>query len=192
MKNTILAILVLCSSAFAFCNGADEQYHKPPEPLAEVVETADIEVAFAPNNGGVDCTDLIVKQINASKESIFIQAYNFTSEPIGVAICAAAKRGVQVHIILDHVAAFEKGCQGDACKKSGCDVLYDSDHKIAHNKVMIIDSLTVIGGSFNYSLSAETHNAENCTVIHNKSIAALYLTNWSKHQVHSNPVLAKK
>ena len=174
MKNLILIIAFMCSAAVA----------------AE--ESTKVEIAFSPNNGGTDCTELIVKTIGDAKESILIQAYNFTSEKIGAAIAEASKRGVDVHIILDHVAAHEKGCQDEVCRKAGCNVEYDSKHKIAHNKLIIIDGFVVIGGSFNYSDNAEEHNAENVTIIHNHSLAALYIANWNIHKLHSDPVLKDK
>jgi len=43
----------------------------------------------------------------------------------------------------------------------------DPVHKIAHNKVMVIDGQTVITGSFNFTKSVEEGNAENLLVINN-------------------------
>jgi len=64
-------------------------------------------------------------------------------------------------------------------------VLTDKAHKIAHNKVMIIDGAVVITGSFNFSDNAEKSNAENLLVVVDKKIAAEYIQNWKKHQEHS-------
>ena len=59
-------------------------------------------------------------------------------------------------------------------------------HKIAHNKVMIIDGQTVITGSFNFTKSAEEGNAENLLVINNApELAARYAANWKEHLGHS-------
>ena len=41
----------------------------------------------------------------------------------------------------------------------GINVLIDSSHAIAHNKVIIIDRETVITGSFNFTKAAEEKNA---------------------------------
>jgi len=42
-----------------------------------------------------------VKELNAAKESVLVQAYSFTSAPIAKALLEAHKRGVKVQVILD-------------------------------------------------------------------------------------------
>jgi phosphatidylserine/phosphatidylglycerophosphate/cardiolipin synthase-like enzyme len=60
---------------------------------------ADItRVCFSPNGG---CTESIVKEINAAKSEILLQAYSFTSAPIAKALLDAFKRGVKIEAILD-------------------------------------------------------------------------------------------
>ena len=56
-------------------------------------------------------------------------------------------------------------------------VKIDSQHAIAHNKVMVIDAETVITGSFNFTKAAEDNNAENLLVIHDKVLAERYAKN---------------
>jgi phosphatidylserine/phosphatidylglycerophosphate/cardiolipin synthase-like enzyme len=63
----------------------------------------------------------------------------------------------------------------------------DAAHQIAHNKIMIIDGETVITGSFNFTRSAEDHNAENLLVIIDKALAARYEANFQEHLRHSLP-----
>jgi phosphatidylserine/phosphatidylglycerophosphate/cardiolipin synthase-like enzyme len=63
----------------------------------------------------------------------------------------------------------------------------DSNHAIAHNKVIIIDGNTVITGSFNFTKSAESKNAENLLIIKSDEIAKLYIENWKNHKNHSDP-----
>ena len=63
-------------------------------------------------------------------------------------------------------------------------VKIDSEHAIAHNKVMIIDGETVITGSFNFNKAAWENNAENLLVIHDKALAERYNRNWEDHAKH--------
>lgn len=58
-------------------------------------------------------------------------------------------------------------------------------HKIAHNKVMIIDGGTVITGLFNFTKAAEESNTENLLVIHSKELAEKHAANWQVHADHS-------
>jgi phospholipase D len=56
---------------------------------------------------------------------------------------------------------------------------------IAHNKLIIIDGKTVIGGSYNFTISAEGRNAENVTFIDSQDVAKLYLSNWEARKAVS-------
>src|SRR5215468_1939641 len=59
-----------------------------------------IAVYFSPNGG---CTDAVVREVDAAKRSIRIQAYTFTSTRIAKAVMNAVKRGVTVQACLDKV-----------------------------------------------------------------------------------------
>jgi hypothetical protein len=43
-------------------------------------------------------------------------------------------------------------------------------------------------GSFNFTKSAETRNAENLLIIHDPVLAARYLQNWNVHAAHSSVI----
>ncbi len=65
-------------------------------------------------------------------------------------------------------------------------VFIDSEHAIAHNKVMVIDRETIITGSFNFSKAAEERNAENLLIITGKpALAGAYLDSIREHFHHS-------
>jgi hypothetical protein len=69
----------------------------------------------------------------------------------------------------------------------GIPVRIDDRHAIAHNKVMVVDGVTVITGSFNFTKNAEENNAENLLVIRSPDLAAKYAANWKVHADHSDP-----
>ena len=68
-------------------------------------------------------------------------------------------------------------------------------YAIAHNKIMIIDgedagstSAAVITGSFNFTHSAQTKNAENLLILRgNRELLRAYLDNWQSHQAEAVP-----
>ena len=141
-----------------------------------------IEVRFSPSGG---CTEAVVKEINAAKTSILVQAYSFTSAPIAKAMVDAHKRGVHVEVILDKSQRTEKYSSADFVQHAEIPVYIDAEHAIAHNKVMVIDGQTVITGSFNFTNAAEDRNAENLLVIHSPELAEKYAANWTTHLAHS-------
>lgn len=75
-------------------------------------------------------------------------------------------------------------------KRSG-DPWIDAAASIAHNKVLILDSATVINDSFNFTMSADTRNAENVVVIRSPEVAARYVWNWTARQAVARPFEAK-
>lgn len=141
-----------------------------------------IEVYFSPKGG---CTEAVVRELDAAKSAILVQAYSFTSAPIAKALVNANKRGVRVEVILDKSQRTEKYSEADFLRNMGIPVRIDARHQIAHNKVMVIDDGVVITGSFNFTKAAEESNAENLLVLRDKSLAAKYTANWKAHAEHS-------
>jgi len=141
-----------------------------------------VQIYFSPNGG---CTDAIVDEISHAKSELLIQAYSFTSKEIAEAIIKAHKRGIDVEIILDKSNKSAKYSAGDFTAHMGVATYIDSQHAIAHNKIMIIDKEIVITGSFNFSKAAEEKNAENLLILKNKELAEIYIDNWYKYKKHS-------
>jgi|JI10StandDraft_1071094.scaffolds.fasta_scaffold497788_2 phospholipase D len=137
---------------------------------------ADISVCFTPPN---KCGDFIVEKIKQAKQSIYIQAYGFTSKKIIDALIEAKNRGVEIEIILDRSNFHNKKQSVIKLLESNQIKIYqDKVAGIAHNKVMIIDNITVITGSFNFTDNADKRNAENVIVLHDSNIAKQYYDNW--------------
>ncbi|MGC8658398.1 MAG: phospholipase D family protein [Desulfomonilaceae bacterium] len=147
-----------------------------------ILNNTPVEVYFSPDGG---CTRAIVRQIDSAKSEILVQAYSFTSKAIAKALLSAHKRGIDVQVILDGTQVAEKYNPAKFFTHSGIPTFIDSQHTIAHNKIMILDRNTVITGSFNFTKAAEHHNAENVIIIKSKELAELYLENWKNHLKHS-------
>jgi len=143
---------------------------------------APAQVYFSPHGG---CTEAIVEALSKAKTEVLVQAYSFTSKEIAKALLDAHKRGVKTQIILDRSNMSGKYSAGDFTAHGGIPTYIDSDHAIAHNKVMIIDKETVITGSFNFTGNAEKSNAENLLIIKSRDLAKAYIENWQEHKGHS-------
>jgi len=159
------------------------------EAAAPAQARPSIEVHFSPHGG---CTEAVVKELDAAKSTVLVQAYSFTSAPIAKALVDAQKRGVKVEIILDKSQRTEKYSSADFVLHAGIPTKIDAEHQIAHNKVMVIDDGTVITGSFNFTKNAEENNAENLLVIRDKTLADKYTANWKAHAAHSEPYVREK
>jgi phosphatidylserine/phosphatidylglycerophosphate/cardiolipin synthase-like enzyme len=139
-------------------------------------------VYFSPAGG---CTEAIVSEINRAKSTILVQAYSFTSKEIAQALVNAHKRGVAIQIILDKSQRSSKYSSADFMSNLGILTFIDSNHSIAHNKVMLIDNQTVITGSFNFTKAAEEGNAENMIIVLSPDLARVYSLNWTEHRKHA-------
>ena len=103
---------------------------------AENTSPPNWEVYFSSNGG---CTDAIVRELDKAQSTVLVQAYSFTSYKIAKALLDANKRGVKVEIILDKSQKSDQYSSADFLANSGITTKIDSQHAIAHNKVMIID-----------------------------------------------------
>lgn len=168
-------VLSFFATTFVATLPAQAQDHGPFHPTS-------VDVYFSPKGGA---TEACVAAITAAKSTINVQAYSFTSAPIAGALVEAKKRGVKIEVILDKSQRTEKYSEADFVAHAGIPTYIDAKHQIAHNKIIIIDGAVVITGSFNFTKSAESSNAENLLVIHDPKMAARYLVNWSEHKAHS-------
>lgn len=143
-----------------------------------------VQVYFSPEGG---CTEAVVDALNHATNSVLVQAYSFTSEPIARALVDAQKRHVRVQVILDRSQRTEKYSEADFLMHYGIPPLIDAKHAIAHNKIMVIDGYLILTGSFNFTKAAEEKNAENLLVINDPVLADKYTRNWHAHQAHAEP-----
>jgi len=183
MRQTMMGTIVLVAIV---CMGVGYQAGRQglgARPAAVNMPGASIEVYFSPHGG---CTDAIVREIVAARNTIDMQAYSFTSEPIAQALADAEHRGVHVTAVLDKNETKEFGRAANTLRVAHIPVSLDGMHKIAHNKVMLIDGQTVITGSFNFTTAAENDNAENLLILHNAAaLCAQYEANFKEHLGHS-------
>src|SRR3989454_1507104 len=146
---------------------------------------ARVAVYFSPTGGA---TDAVVHEVNAATQQVLMQAYSFTSAAIAQALVDAHKRGVTVLAVLDKSNETEKYSAATFLVNAGIQTLIDDQHAIAHNKVMVIDSATILTGSFNFTKAAEEKNAENLLVITEApELVKAYEQNLRAHAAHSYP-----
>jgi len=133
-------------------------------------------VYFSPRGG---CEDEIIHWIDRANKSIHILIYSFTLDSIGDALIRAHKREVEVKVVFeeDQITRYS---EYQRLKAAGIDVKNDTNPRLMHDKVMIIDGIIVITGSYNYSRSAEEYNNENLIVILNDRVASIYEEEFQK------------
>lgn len=139
---------------------------------------ASAQVGFSPEG---TAQQLVINVIGSAKYNIRMMAYSFTAPDIMKALIAAKRRGVDVKIVVD-----ENGNTGRASRaamnlvtNAGIPLRVNSNYKIQHDKVIIVDGRHVETGSFNYTASAEKYNSENAIVMWDApELAGQYLKHW--------------
>ncbi len=144
---------------------------KQPAEIPPVIRTC-----FVP--GPADCAGVVAAELAKARTSIDMQAYNFTEPQIAQALLDAKARGVNVRLISDKSGPHERDGKTEVLAMAGIPVWIDYSPRIAHNKVMVIDNAEVLTGSFNWTVSADQHNAENLVIIESLQVAASYETNF--------------
>jgi phosphatidylserine/phosphatidylglycerophosphate/cardiolipin synthase-like enzyme len=126
----------------------------------------------------------IVKAIDDSEREVLVQAYGFTHNAIAQALVRAHQRGVTVRVLLDQKSDTSNRYVIGVLTDAQIELREDGKHAIAHNKVMVIDQTIVITGSFNFTNSAATRNAENFLVLKSADLAERYRLQWQNHWAH--------
>lgn len=108
---------------------------------------------FSPN-GGVQ--NEIINEIRSAKKTVSMAAYTLTAPKIVLELEASYLRGVIVKVLTD---------KNQSNMPFNFPSKVEKKHSIMHNKIIIIDDMTVITGSYNFTQAAEYKNAENILII---------------------------
>ena len=120
-------------------------------------------------------TTLIVDYVKAAKKAVYMEVYVFTYKPLADALASAAKRGVDVVVVLS--ARVYGGVPQSAkeiasyLEANGVKVKWNSDFPNVHTKLYVIDNETVIIGNINPTASGFTKNKGVMLVIKNATLA---------------------
>jgi phosphatidylserine/phosphatidylglycerophosphate/cardiolipin synthase-like enzyme len=173
-----LPFLFLSLAALLFAASSPSNGREAP-PISDPLSA---QVYFSPGGGAAEA---VIAELGRARRSVLVLAFSFTSAPIAEALVKAHRRGVKVEVVLDDSNRTGKYSAADFTARAGIPTFLDSRHAIMHSKVMVIDGIFVITGSFNFTKAAEERNAENLLVIKDKALASRYAENWNEHKGHS-------
>ena len=157
----------------------------PRVALADDFTSARVALYFAPCGGA---TDAVVREVHAATQHILVQAYSFTSAPIAKAWGDARKRGVKIFAVLDTSNETDKYSAATFLVNAGIQTRIDDQPAIAYNKIMVIDSATIITGSLNFTKAAEEKHAKNLLVIKDApELVKAYEANIQAYAAHAHP-----
>ncbi len=139
--------------------------------LEQQLETEVLGIYFSPKGG---CEQQIIHWVSSANVSVHILVYSFTLDSIGDALIEAHERGVDVQIVFEKGRTAEQGGEYRRLSEAGIAVRNDTNSRLMHNKIMIVDSVITLTGSFNWSNNAENYNNENLIVMQSAYVAGIY------------------
>lgn len=144
---------------------------RPPSSAAE------ISAAFTPG----EALPLVLDTIRGARDTLFVAAYSFTSKPVATALRDAQRRGVKVFVVIDAGEATKGYSAAQFLANEEVPVRTNARYALQHNKFIVADGTTVQTGSFNYTASAASRNAENVLVVRNApALGAQYALEWRR------------
>jgi phosphatidylserine/phosphatidylglycerophosphate/cardiolipin synthase-like enzyme len=142
----------------------------------------DTATYFSPEDG-TGIHQLLVDIVNSAQQSLVLNMYGYDDDDIDKALFAkASEPNILFQMSLDKSQAggvHEKALLAhwyDNALGSSIAVGQSAKHAISHLKVLIVDSLWVVSGSTNWSMSGEQAQDNQLTVSQNPVLAAQYRT----------------
>jgi phosphatidylserine/phosphatidylglycerophosphate/cardiolipin synthase-like enzyme len=132
------------------------------------VNSTDIRTVFSPG-----AQNEILGLVADSRESLYVEIFEFNYEPLKEALVEAEARGVDVKVILEPSVYQNKGTY-NYLQEAEVEVKWLRSFNIVHSKFMIVDGQIVLVGSINWSKTAMEKNREAGVVIQSGAVAASF------------------
>ncbi|MBI4988182.1 MAG: phospholipase D family protein [Rhodocyclales bacterium] len=161
-----------------------------PRPATAHAAQGTVEILFSPHD---DIEAAILRVLRGARHSIHVQAYLLTSRTLAAALIEAKARGVHVEVLADREqTARGENSQIPLLVAAGIPVALEVRYAAAHNKIVLVDAAdaggAVVTGSYNFTYSARTRNAENVVILRgNPPVLRAYLDNWKRHRAEAVP-----
>ena len=144
-----------------------------------------VELYFSPSDA---TNNQIVNAISTADKELFFGVYTFTESPNANGISAKySTTGMTVKGIMDNYSTGYSAYSILNPVMGGNLKIYNHGGTTYHNKMMIVDpdyptsDPLVLTGSHNWSVTADTKNDENTLIIHDSTVANLYLQSFAQN-----------
>ncbi len=155
--------------------------------LEKIVKNIDIyrlsqvpRVSSAHFSPGDDCRNKLLLLCASAQLTLDISIFTLADNRLAEAVIATHQRGIDVRIITDDEKIYDAGSDIEHLKRAGIAVRTDNSSAHMHHKFALIDSHTLVNGSFNWTRSASQYNQENILVTHEPLLVAAYRDEFEK------------
>lgn len=158
--------------------------------LEQVIKTLDSSnegqkiKASAHFTPGDSCRNKIIALCKSARSYIDVCVFTISDDKLSNELIASHKRGVQVRIITDNEKQYDAGSDIQKLQNTKIALCTDNSEYHMHHKFAIFDKKILLNGSFNWTLSASTSNAENVLTTDNPALVSQYLAQFDKLWQH--------
>lgn len=138
-----------------------EEFVKLLAHAEPVVAATPSRVYFSPGDG---CLSAILSELGRARKTADICVFTITDDRIAQAIVTAHQRHVQVRILTDNDKQYDGGSDIDRLRRAGIALKVDESEHHMHHKFAVLDGVTLLNGSYNWTRSAGSFNEENLVV----------------------------
>ena len=153
------------------------------EDVVKVLAQLDVPVAASPSRAcfspGDGCLQTIVGELGRARKSADICVFTITDDRIATAILTAHQRKVAVRVITDNDKQYDGGSDVDRLRRAGIAVKVDETEHHMHHKFALLDGVTLLNGSYNWTRSAGAFNEENLVVTTEPPLVATFARQFS-------------
>ena len=161
----------------AFGNGAPG---KAPSGAFE----GNVATLFFPEVGNGNVA-LMLAELAAATKTIDVAMFTLTHDGLVDGLLAQHKRGRRVRVITDNRQIKCKGSDAPRLLAAGVEVRTDSSFYAMHHKFCVVDGVTLLNGSFNWTAQAAAGNQEDVVIYRKAAGLASHFTDefevmWAK------------
>ena len=122
---------------------------------------------------------VLSQELNQAKKVVLIALYGFNNPALAEDLTKLAQRGVTIRVKIDTAKGADKkeSRLAASLKAAGVTVQTVAADGRNHNKFAVVDDSTVITGSYNWTVKAES-NFENLLVLNCPELAKQYASEW--------------
>lgn len=136
------------------------------------------KILFSPKAG---ISKELSRMTQAAAQEISVAAYAFSSKYLGNALVKAIKRGVKVRLILDMDNARKSYSIDEWLIENGVDVRFIKLKRgCMHHKILIVDSLRLMTGSYNFTNDSEFRNHEAAIFTDDGNLIASFIAEFER------------
>ncbi len=114
-----------------------------------------------------DNAQIIHHELEMARDSIDVAVFTLTLDSLVDILIRKHKDGLRVRVITDNRQAKVRGADAERLKDTGVPLRTDRSFYAMHHKFAIIDSKTLVNGSFNWTAQATHGNQENVVIFRN-------------------------